>query len=140
VQTQHAVTRDRERRSLIRQAVATVVVLSILAFLLSVHHTRQFIKGVDGRKFEVISFSRQSSGRMRWVLLQYETTTSDQNSLQSEIEDILPALTKAIDSLGESKLEITASRPLIRIGDAYSIYHSYTVWLERDGQQWKPVP
>lgn len=110
-----------------------------LALLLSYCSSgpRQYITGADGKQLEVIQFTRQSRGRHRWVFLHYVAASSDQDSLQKEIDNLLPTLGRTLDSLGEQEVQITASRPIVRLNNIYSLYHSYTVWLERDGQQWR---
>jgi len=120
----------------VRAAIAAMA--GLLAILVVVFHSgrRQYIEAADGRQFEVIRFAHQSSGQRHWVYFRYVTSCADQDSLQSEFEDLLPTLGRTLDSLHEQELQIQASRPIVRIDDIFALYHSYTAWLERDGQQW----
>lgn len=117
-------------------SIATMV--GLLALLVTLFHSasHRYITAADGRQFEVIQFSRQSHGRHRWVFLQYITASSNQDSLQREIDDLLPMLGRTADSLGDQEVQITASQPIVRLKNIYSLYHSYTIWLARDGQLW----
>lgn len=121
----------------VRATVATMV--GLLAVLVIILHSgrRQYIKAADGRQFEVIRFARQYNGQQHWVYLRYVTSCSDQDSLQSEFEDLLPTLARTLDSLHEQELQIQASRPIVRVDHIFALYHSYTAWLERDGLRWK---
>ena len=123
-------------QALVRTSLATMLGLLALLLILSHSGPRRYITGADGRHFEVIQFARESRGQRHWVFLQYITSSSDQDSLQTEVDDLLPTLARTLDSLKEQQVQITASRPIIRINNIYSLYHSYTVWLERGGQQW----
>jgi len=121
----------------VRATIATMV--GLVAVLVIVFHSgpRQYIKSADGREFEVIRFADESRGQQHWVYLRYVTSCSDQDSLQREFEDLLPTLARTLDSLHEQELQIQASRPIVRVDHIFALYHSYTAWLERDGQQWK---
>lgn len=128
------------RRRVTRSTIATLVALAVIALALWPAPSHPAIRGTNGKPFPILEVAQRQRGTIRWLSFRFLTQARDESQIASEVTQLLPAASALADGSRDTVMEITASRPLVRIGILASLYHSYSVVLRKRDDQWVNGP